>query len=93
MRTAAFVPLGADTELDAILCELHERVAGRDNCVQFEGLKLQLPSDRHRPHFFKARVKVRRHIDGKLSVWHGTRLLGRYAADGQYLAEGLADAA
>ena len=36
------------------LCELHERSVGRDNCVQFEGLKLQLPSDRHRPHYLKA---------------------------------------
>ena len=90
---AAFVPLGAAADLDAILCELHERAVGRDNCVQFEGLKLQLPSDRHRPHYRKARVKVRRHMDGRLSVWHGPRLLGRYAADGQYLAEALADAA
>ena len=89
----AFVPLGPDTDLDAILCELHERVAGRDNCVRFDGLTLQLPSDRHRPHYFKARVKVRRHLSGELSVWHGPRLLGRYAADGQPIAESLADAA
>ena len=89
----AFVPLGPGTDLDAILCELHERVAGRDNCVRFDGLKLQLPSDRHRPHYFKARVKVRRHMSGELSVWHGPRLLGRYAADGQPIAESLADAA
>ena len=90
---AAFVPLGPDTDLDAILCELHERVAGRDNCVRFDGLTLQLPSDRHRPHYFKARVKVRRHMSGELSVWHGPRLLGRYTADGQPIAESLADAA
>lgn len=90
---AAFVPLGPGTDLDAVLCELHERVAGRDNCVRFDGLTLQLPSDRHRPHYFKARVKVRRHLSGELSVWHGPRLLGRYAADGQPIAESLADAA
>ena len=89
----AFVPLGTDADLDAILCELHERTVGRDNCVRFEGLKLQLPSDRHRPHYFKARVKVRRHMDGRLSVWHGPRLLGRYAPDGQPIAEAMADAA
>ena len=89
----AFVPLGPGTDLDAILCELHERIVGRDNCVRFAGMTLQLPSDRHRPHYFKARVKVRRHMDGRLSVWHGPRLLGRYAADGQPMAETLADAA
>ena len=85
-----FVPLdaGAGADLDAILCELHERVVSRDNQVQFEGLKLQLPSDRHRPHYFKVRVKVRRHMDGSLSVWHGPRLLERYGKDGRPLAGG-----
>ena len=89
----AFVPLGADTDLDAILCEPRERSVGRDNCVRFERLNLQLPPDRRRPHHLKAKVKVRRHMDGTLSVWHGPRLLARYAADGRQLAEGLADAA
>ena len=89
----AFVVLGRDTDLDAILCELHERVVGRDNCVQFERLNLQLPSDRGRPHYLKAKVKVRRHMSGELSVWHGPRLLGCYAADGHYLEEGLANVA
>ena len=90
---AAFVPLGPDTDLDAILCERRERVAGRDNRVRFNGLKPRLPSDRYRPHCFKARVKVRRHMSGELSVWHGPRLPGRCAADGQPIAESLADAA
>ena len=87
------MPLGSDTDLDAILCELRERVASRDNCVRFEGLTLRLPSDRHRPHYFKARVKVRRHMSGELSVRHGPRLLGRYAAGEQPIAEEVADAA
>ena len=89
----AFVPLGADTDLDAILCEPRERTVGRDNCVQFGGLALQLPSHQRRPHHLKAKVKVRRHMDGTLSVWHGPRRLARYGADGQHLGEGLADAA
>ena len=80
---AAFVPLGAAADLDAIV-----RVGARPGqLVQFEGQAA------NRPHYRKARVKVRRHMDGRLSVWHGPRLLGRYAADGQYLAEALADAA
>ena len=32
-------------------------------------------------------------MDSWLSVWQGPRLLGRYAADGQPIAETLADAA
>jgi len=89
----AFVPLGPDKDLDAILCELHERVVGRDNCVRFERLHLQLPRGRQRPHYMKARVKVRRHMDGSLSVWHGPRLLQRYAADGSLLAGDMENAA
>ena len=90
---SAFVALGPATDLDSILCELHERVVGRDNCVRFDGLTLQLPSDRRRPHYFKARVKVRRHMDGGLSVWHGPRLLQRYGPDGRPAKESLSDAA
>jgi hypothetical protein len=42
----AFVPfLGGS--LDDILCEQFERTVGKDNCVRFEGLTLQIPRDRH----------------------------------------------
>lgn len=41
-----------------ILCERHERVVGNDNCVSFENMKLQIPADRHRCHYVKARVSV-----------------------------------
>ena len=80
---SAFVPMADPERLDDILCEVHERTVGRDNCVSFAGLSLQLPGDRHRPHYMKARVRVRRHMDGHLSVWHGPRLLQRYSSDGQ----------
>ena len=76
-----------------MLCEIHERVVGRDNCVRFERLSLQLPADRHRPHYVKARVKVRRHADGALSVWHGPRRLARYGPGDELLADDLPVAA
>ncbi|WP_446830096.1 hypothetical protein [Candidatus Foliamicus sp.] len=79
--------------LDDILCEVHERTVARDNCVRFEGQALQLPASRHRPHYFKARVKVRRHTHGALSVWHGPRLLARYTADRQFQPDELERAA
>ena len=90
---SAFVPMGDIARLDDILCEVHERTVGRDNCARFERLPLQLPASRHRPHYVKARVKVRRHMDGTLSVSHGPRLLARYGADGQPLAGALERAA
>lgn len=79
---SAFVPwIGG--ELDDILCEQHERVVGKDNCVAFEGLKLQIPADRHRMHYVKVKVRVHRYADGRLAVFHGPRCLARYGADGQ----------
>lgn len=41
------------TDLDDILCEQHDRVVGKDNCVSFEGLKLQIPQDQYRLHYVK----------------------------------------
>ncbi|CAI8862186.1 protein of unknown function [Methylocaldum szegediense] len=50
--------------LDELLCEQYERTVGRDNCVRFEGLVLQIPADRHRCHYVKAKVRVHRYVDG-----------------------------
>ena len=77
----AFVPfLGGS--LDDILCEQYERTVGKDNCVRFEKLVLQIPSDRHRCHYVKAKVRVHRYQDGALAVFHGPRRLAEYDAKG-----------
>jgi hypothetical protein len=68
--------------LDDILCEQYDRIVGRDNCVSFEGWKLQIPPDRHRCHYLKANVRVHRSLDDTLAVFHGPRKLARYDADG-----------
>ena len=65
------------------LCEQHERVVGHDNCVRFDGLSLQIPADRYRCHYVKARVRVHRYTDDHLAVFHGPRKLADYAVDGQ----------
>ena len=46
------------------LCVEEERVVGRDNTVAYRTLRLQLPESRMRPHYVKARVKVREYPDG-----------------------------
>ncbi len=56
---SAFV-LFRGRSLGDILCEQFERTVGKDNCVRFEGLTLQIPSDRHRCHYVKAKVGVHR---------------------------------
>jgi len=77
-----FVPFQGGN-LDDILCEQFERTVGKDNCVRFEGLALQIPSDRHRRHYVKAKARVHRYTDGMLAVFHGPRRLAKYDAQGQ----------
>ena len=44
---------------------------------------LQLPTDRHRHHYVKAKVRVHEYPDHTLAVFHGPRRLARYRSDGQ----------
>ncbi len=82
----AFVGL-AGVDLDDYLCERYERVVRKDNCVQFKKLTLQIPKDKHRYHYIKAKVMVVIHLDGLLSIFHGPRRLGRYTQDGHLIDE------
>jgi transposase len=79
---SAFVPwIGGS--LDDILCEQYERTVGHDNCVRFEGITLQIPPDRHRCHYVKAKVRVHCYPDGSLAVFHGPRKLANYDTEGR----------
>jgi len=79
---SAFIPwIGGD--LDEVLCEQYERTVGADNCVSFEGKSLQIPRGEHRCHYVKAKVRVRRYLDGSLGVFHGPRQLAGYDGEGR----------
>jgi len=81
---SAFVPwIGGN--LDDILCEQVERTVGHDNCVRYENLFLQLPADRYRCHYVKAKVRVHHYANGRLAVFHGPRRLADYSAEGKLL--------
>lgn len=89
---SAFVPwIGGN--IDDILCEHYERIVGADNCVRFEGLILQIPADRHRCHYVKARVRVHRYAHGGLALFHGPRKLGNYNIEGKEINKNLKEAA
>ena len=77
---AAFVPFAGD--LEDILCVQEERVVGNDNTVRYHGRTLQIPADRHRHHYVKARLRVHEYPDRALAVFHGPRCLARYREDG-----------
>jgi transposase len=76
----AFVPFVGD--LAGMLCSKHERTVGKDNCVRFEGLNLQIPEQRHRRHYVRVTVEVRQYDDGALAIFHGPRRLADYTAEG-----------
>jgi hypothetical protein len=78
---SAFVAIGG-VDLNEILCVQEDRLVGQDNTVVFHRLRLQIPPSPLRPHFVKARVKVRHYQDGGHAVFHGLRCLGRYDAHG-----------
>jgi len=83
--TAFIAYVGRD--LADILCLQEDRVVGRDNCVAYKRLSLQIPPDRHRHHYVRAKVRVHEYSDGRLAVFHGPRCLARYHADGRLIGE------
>jgi LmbE family N-acetylglucosaminyl deacetylase len=81
----AFVAADSDL-LRETLCSEEERIVARDNTVAYKQLRLQLPENPLRPHYVKAKVKVREYPDGSLAVFHGPRCLCRYDRAGQPIA-------
>lgn len=79
---SAFVPW-MNGDIDEVLCEHYERVVGKNNCVSFESLSLQIPKDQHRCHYIKATVRIHRYVTGQLALFHGPRKLAVYDAKGE----------
>ena len=50
-------------------------IVNNDNCISYKALILQIPEDAYRYHYVKTKVRVLRHIDGTLSIFHGPRKL------------------
>ena len=81
---SAFVPwIGSN--LDDYLSEHFERTVGRDNCVSFERLILQIPSDSYRFNYIKAKVRIHRYADRSLALFYGPRKLANYDRQGQII--------
>jgi len=85
-KGTGFVPL-IGQDISDILCEQYERTVGKDNCVAFEGMKLQIPQDRYRLHYVKVKVRVHRYPDGMLAIFYGPRKLADYDSNGNLLIE------
>ena len=83
---SAFVPV-APKQWQEMLCVQLERIVGNDNTVAFQGLRLQIPRSRIRPHFVKAKVRVHQYCDGTHAIFYGPQCLARYRPDGDLIEE------
>jgi transposase len=81
---SAFVPV-TPAQLEPILCHEEARVVARDNTVALDRVVLQIAKQRGRRTCAGLPVLVRRHLDGRHTVWWGRRCLGRYDAGGRPL--------
>jgi transposase len=84
----AFVAVAA-TQWHDVLCVQEERIVKNDNTVAFQGLRLQIPQSRLRPHFVKAKVRVHQYPDGTHAIFHGPKCLARYQANGDLIEKTL----
>jgi transposase len=67
-------------QLDRMLCLKEWRVVGRDHTVSFEGLVLQLTSERKYFSLERQRVEVLQLRDGSVEVHHERRVVTRFTA-------------
>ena len=73
----------AGRPLEDVLCIQESRQVGRDNCVNWNGVALQIPPQRHRHHYVKATVRVHGYPDGRLAIFDGPSCLARFDAAAQ----------
>lgn len=85
---SAFISwVSGNRRLVDILCVHQDRVVGKDNTVRYHNQILQIPADKYRYHYIKAKVNVHEYPDGSLAVFHGPRCLARYQEEGSLIGE------
>ena len=82
LAQSAFIPwVPGSISLDNILCIQDQRIVNNDNTVSYKGKILQIPADKYRYSYRKAKVKVHEYLDGKIAIFHGPRKLVEFATD------------
>lgn len=79
-RTAVWRKSPAAHQLDRLLCLKEWRVVGRDHTISFDGLVLQLTSERKFFSLARQRVEVLQLRDGSVEVHHEQRTVTRFTA-------------
>ena len=73
----------AEVDLDQVLCHQETRVVAADNTVAFDPVVLQVAKQPGRRTCAGLEVVVRRHLDGRHTVWRGTQRLGLFDGAGR----------
>jgi hypothetical protein len=71
----AYRPLPRGLHLDEILCLKYDRRVYPDNTISYRGRRIQILRDPYRANYARAKVEVREHLDGKMTIlFKGRRL-------------------
>lgn len=68
----------ADLRPDSVLCFKYTRTVANDNTISFDGHTLQIPPGPQRRSYARARVEVRLHLDGHLTVHHHAQQIATF---------------
>ncbi len=79
-QTAVWRKAPSARQLDRLLCLKEWRVVGRDHTVSFDGLVLQLTSERKYCSLARQRVEVLQLRDGSVEVHHERQMVTRFTA-------------
>lgn len=79
---SAWVPVG-HADLDQILCHQETRTVAADNTVTFDRVVMQIGKQPGRRSCSGLEVTVRRHLDGRHTVWRGPQRVGVFDATGR----------
>ena len=75
---SAFVPAAPHQWRD-VLCLRETRQVGNDNCVRWQGRRLQIPKSPLRPHFVRATVRLHEYPDGAIALFWGPHRIADFA--------------
>jgi len=84
----AFIPV-VGANLDRIFALRHERTVNKDNTISIEGRVLQLPKIKGVSTLARRKVEIREHLNAKLEVLSGKRLLASFDSEAASEATGL----
>ena len=72
----------APESLERICCFVHERTVSKDNVVQWDGRRFQIPQQAKRFSFAGAKVHLYQALDGRVSLYYGDTRLEHSAIPG-----------